>query len=86
MTNVGATARDIQALEMMPLGPISGKNFGTSISLWIITLDALEAVRVEAPKLSKQWPLISEVRILEWNSLGPRRRCERVSTGIPMGP
>jgi fumarylacetoacetase len=35
---------------MMPLGPISGKNFGTSISPWIVTLDALEAFRTEGAK------------------------------------
>lgn len=35
-------ARDIQALEMLPLGPLNGKSFGTSISPWIITLDALK--------------------------------------------
>lgn len=35
---------------MTPLGPINGKNFGTSISPWVITLDALEAFRVEGPK------------------------------------
>jgi fumarylacetoacetase len=43
-------ARDIQSLEMMPLGPLNGKNFGTSISPWIVTLDALEAFRTEGAK------------------------------------
>lgn len=36
-------ARDIQGLEMLPLGPLNGKTFATSISPWIITLDALQA-------------------------------------------
>jgi fumarylacetoacetase len=42
-------ARDIQALEMTPLGPMNGKSFLTSISPWIITLDALAAFKVAAP-------------------------------------
>ncbi|KAK5098953.1 hypothetical protein LTR24_001581 [Lithohypha guttulata] len=40
------SARDIQGLEMNPLGPFNGKSFGTSISPWIITADALEPFRV----------------------------------------
>ncbi|KAK1833043.1 hypothetical protein QBC39DRAFT_381083 [Podospora conica] len=36
------SARDIQGFEMVPLGPLNGKNFGTSISPWVITPDALE--------------------------------------------
>lgn len=48
------TARDIQGLEMTPLGPISGKNFGTSISPWIVTLDALEAFHVKGPKTKQE--------------------------------
>ncbi|KAF2688090.1 hypothetical protein K458DRAFT_415166 [Lentithecium fluviatile CBS 122367] len=44
------SARDIQALEMPPLGPFNGKNFGTSISPWIITLDALKPFEVSAPE------------------------------------
>lgn len=35
---------------MTPLGPINGKNFGTSISPWIITLDALEPFRIQGSK------------------------------------
>lgn len=36
------SARDIQFAEMHPLGPFNGKGSGTSISPWIVTLDALE--------------------------------------------
>lgn len=36
------SARDIQQLEMIPLGPLNGKNAGTTMSPWIITRDALE--------------------------------------------
>lgn len=42
-------ARDIQALEMKPLGPLNGKSFGTTISPWVITLDALQDFLDDAP-------------------------------------
>jgi len=44
------SARDIQNWEYIPLGPFGGKNFGTTISPWIVTFEALEPFRVEAPK------------------------------------
>lgn len=43
------SARDIQKWEYVPLGPFLGKNFGTSISPWIVTLDALEPFRMQGP-------------------------------------
>ncbi|HRI27542.1 MAG TPA: fumarylacetoacetase [Chitinophagales bacterium] len=43
------SARDIQKWEYQPLGPFLGKNFGSSVSPWIVTLDALEPFRVTAP-------------------------------------
>jgi fumarylacetoacetase len=43
------SARDIQKWEYVPLGPFLGKNFGSVISPWIITLEALEPFRVEGP-------------------------------------
>lgn len=43
------SARDIQAWEYVPLGPFLGKNFASSISPWIVTLDALEPFRVPGP-------------------------------------
>ncbi|MGE5943741.1 MAG: fumarylacetoacetate hydrolase family protein, partial [Flavobacteriales bacterium] len=43
-------ARDVQKWEYLPLGPFSSKNFASSISPWIVTLDALEPFRVEGPK------------------------------------
>ena len=39
------SARDIQRWEYVPLGPFLGKNFCTSISAWVVTLDALEPFR-----------------------------------------
>jgi fumarylacetoacetase len=43
------SARDIQAWEYVPLGPFLGKSFATSVSPWIVPLDALEAARVAPP-------------------------------------
>ncbi|CAK4031179.1 Fumarylacetoacetase [Lecanosticta acicola] len=36
------SARDIQAWEYVPLGPFNSKNFGTTISPWVVLMDALE--------------------------------------------
>ena len=44
------SARDIQKWEYVPLGPFLGKNFGSSISPWIITMEALEPFRAASPK------------------------------------
>ncbi|NHF59279.1 fumarylacetoacetase [Flavobacteriaceae bacterium TP-CH-4] len=43
------SARDIQKWEYVPLGPFLAKNFASSISPWIVTLDALEPFRVQSP-------------------------------------
>ncbi len=43
------SARDIQQWEYVPLGPFLGKNFVSSVSPWVVTLDALEAFRVQGP-------------------------------------
>ncbi len=44
------SARDIQKWEYVPLGPFLGKNFASSISCWIVTLDALQTFAVESPE------------------------------------
>ena len=44
------SARDMQKWEYVPLGPFMAKNFASSISPWIVTLEALEPFRVESPK------------------------------------
>ncbi len=44
------SARDLQKWEYVPLGPFLGKNFGSSISPWVVTFDALEPYRTERPK------------------------------------
>ncbi|MGV3612058.1 MAG: fumarylacetoacetase [Fluviicola sp.] len=43
------SARDIQTWEYVPLGPFLAKNFASSISPWIVTLDALQPFKVEGP-------------------------------------
>jgi fumarylacetoacetase len=43
------SARDIQAWEYQPLGPFLSKSFATSISPWVVSLDALEPFRVAEP-------------------------------------
>ncbi len=44
------SARDIQRWEYQPLGPFLAKSFGTSVSPWVVTLDALEPFRIEGAK------------------------------------
>jgi fumarylacetoacetase len=44
------SARDIQKWEYQPLGPFTAKNFATSISPWVVPLDALEPFRCEGPE------------------------------------
>lgn len=54
------SARDIQAWEYVPLGPFNGKNFGTSVSPWVVLADALEPFRV--PGIDNQSPLLPYLR------------------------
>lgn len=42
------SARDIQAWEYQPLGPFLAKNFATTVSPWVVTMDALEPFRIPA--------------------------------------
>ncbi len=44
------SARDIQQWEYVPLGPFLSKNFGSTLSPWVVTLDALEPFRVKGPE------------------------------------
>ena len=48
------SARDLQAWEYVPLGPFLGKSFATSISPWVVPLDALDAARVPPPARDPQ--------------------------------
>ncbi|GAA1614345.1 fumarylacetoacetase [Kribbella sancticallisti] len=49
------SARDLQAWEYVPLGPFLGKSFATSISPWVVSLEALEAAEVP---LAEQEPAV----------------------------
>jgi fumarylacetoacetase len=44
------SARDIQTWEYIPLGPFLSKNFASSISAWVVTMDALQAYKVSGPE------------------------------------
>jgi fumarylacetoacetase len=48
------SARDIQKWEYVPLGPFLAKNFGSTISPWIVTLEALEPFRIAGPEQSPE--------------------------------
>lgn len=48
------SARDIQAWEYVPLGPFLGKSFATSVSAWILPLDALDGSRKPGPAQEPQ--------------------------------
>ncbi len=50
------SARDIQKWEYQPLGPFLGKNFATTISPWVVTVEALEAYRVPAAERAVEDP------------------------------
>lgn len=52
------SARDVQSWEYVPLGPFLGKNFFSSVSAWVVTLDALQPFRTEQP--------IQDTAILEY--------------------
>lgn len=58
------SARDIQQWEYVPLGPFLGKNFGSSVSPWIVTMDALEPFRVKGPE---QFPHVLPYLFAEGN-------------------
>jgi fumarylacetoacetase len=48
------SARDIQSWEYQPLGPFLAKSFATSVSPWVVTMEALEPFRV--PAVSRTTP------------------------------
>lgn len=70
------SARDIQAWEYQPLGPFLGKSFATSVSPWIVPLEALDHAWVPAPEQDP--PVLDYLReadrrgldlsiVVEWN-------------------
>jgi len=51
------SARDIQKWEYVPLGPFLAKNFASTVSPWVVTLEALEPFMVEGPAQTDPVPL-----------------------------
>jgi fumarylacetoacetase len=61
------SARDIQAWEYLPLGPFLGKSFATSISPWVVPLDALAAARVQPPPRDpRPLPYLDDTSTAPW--------------------
>jgi len=50
------SARDIQKWEYVPLGPFLGKNFGTTVSPWVVTMEAMEQFIV--PNMEMKNPIL----------------------------
>jgi fumarylacetoacetase len=48
------SVRDVQRWEYVPLGPFLAKNIGTSVSAWVVTMDALEPFRIKGPAQKPQ--------------------------------
>ncbi|GAA3735876.1 fumarylacetoacetase [Spinactinospora alkalitolerans] len=59
------SARDIQAWEYVPLGPFLGKSFATSVSPWVVPLDALGAARFAGREQTPE-PLPHLHRVADW--------------------
>lgn len=68
------SARDIQRWEYQPLGPFLGKSFATSVSPWVVTLDALEPFLTTPPaqdpepldylRTAQEWAVDLELEVL----------------------
>jgi fumarylacetoacetase len=78
------SARDIQTWEMVPLGPFNSKNFGTSVSPWVVTIEALESFAV--PPLEADRPLLPYLKAEkgEDNVYDIRLQVELSSKSMPM--
>ncbi len=76
------SARDIQKWEYVPLGPFLAKNFASTISAWIVTLDALEPFKVAGPKQDpKPLPYLEEEGLTSYDitlhtSIKPKKQEE----------
>jgi len=70
------SARDIQAWEYIPLGPFLGKSFASTVSAWVVPLEALDRARIDTPvqrpavlpylALDRPWGLDIDVEVA-WN-------------------
>ena len=84
------SARDVQTWEYQPLGPFLAKNFATSISPWIVTVDALEPFRTKAPARAEGDPqplpyleddVAFDITVEVWLRAGTMREPVRLSRG-----
>ncbi len=64
------SARDIQAWEYQPLGPFLSKSFATTISPWVVTMEALAPFRAALARPESDPPLISYLSSVDNNSQG----------------
>lgn len=62
-------ARDIQAWEYVPLGPFTSKSFATSISPWVVLMDALEPYRARPLERTTDVPLCEYLQEKEQDSV-----------------
>jgi len=88
------SARDIQRWEYVPLGPFLGKSFATSITPWIVTLDALEPFRAPGPaqdppvlpylqsRGNKNFDIVLEVFLQPESEANPMRVCRTNCRGM----
>jgi len=88
------SARDIQRWEYVPLGPFLGKSFATSITPWVVTMDALEPFRVDGPVQSppvlpylatrgeRNLDILLEVLLQPASEANPMRVCRTNFRGI----
>lgn len=82
------SARDVQRWEYQPLGPFLAKSFATSVSPWIVTLDALEPFRVEGmeqdppvlPHLRRQGKQHFDVNLEVWLQSAKMKSPQKICT------
>ncbi|MFE2187695.1 fumarylacetoacetase [Streptomyces sp. NPDC059455] len=61
------SARDIQAWEYVPLGPFLGKSFATSVSPWVVPLEALPKARIRPPgRTHTLLPYLDDANLEPW--------------------
>lgn len=82
------SARDFQRWEYVPLGPFLAKSFATSVSPWIVTLDALEPFRIEGmtqdpevlPHLKRQGKQHFDIVLEVWLQPAKGKKPEKIAT------
>ncbi len=78
------SARDIQAWEYQPLGPFLGKSFATSVSAWVVPLEALAHAWTPAPEQDP--PVLDYLAAAERNGLDLRLRVDWNGTTVSEPP